>query len=63
MAPTPPGYEPLPTGELVACMTCGAAVAFTMMTTHTRWHEGRWAEPVEPPGTGPIHGPQNKNVP
>lgn len=53
--PGPPGYEPLPTGELVACQTCGAAVAFTMMTTHTRWHEGRWMEPVGEVSTESMH--------
>lgn len=47
MPATTPGYEPLPTGELVSCTLCGAAVSFTMMTTHTYWHEGRWAEPKE----------------
>lgn len=56
-----PGYGPLPTGELVACMTCGAAVSFTMMTTHTRWHEGRWQEPVGEGSTASRHAAEPEN--
>jgi hypothetical protein len=41
------GYDPFG-AEMVVCTTCGAVVGFSYMVTHTRWHEGRWAEPIEP---------------